>query len=803
MAGGVGVRYLRGTMHRPFPRFALLAALAAAVSLPAQTELSFTSGETKTAPVVLTGANTPFTFRVDTGTATQSGSISESGGSYDIWKDGAGTLVLGTANTYTGNTLIANGTLETGTSGALSTGLVYLGGYGALHLTGDSHTVSGLIFNANTDPNGTVPFLVVSGGAQLTTIGWFTTYFEDPATAGGIVVSGSGSRITTPRLDGDLMKATLSDGGVLELTDSGATPRFHTLNIGAAAGETATGAGHLVTPGAGGFISVDTLQFNHTATDYWFTSDGTSTGSSMPVFGSYVISAGTTIFKNTADTGGILTINGGEARFSAPVQGQFVTMTINAGGTGSFAANPFRTSSYEYYLNGGTFHATESFTLLVNQTDHLFHATSGTFTVDAGKTLTLATEHDPITNAYGRKGQAINGTGSFVKSGAGTLVVERDYVEVDLGVPDFTVRQGTLRTPSYVFDEVVIGKLAGDNGTATVAPVNVQQWGAGVPLSLGFFYANYWTPTIYGPPLLGEFDASGMTASTQYLVPAAQSRSLTLGEQAGATGNLTLNEGAAGGWYVDNGLVIVGGAGTGNVTLTGGHFLYNNGHDIVLGQSAGGVGNVTVSGANAQLNAGVDLTPLDMFSYSGQGDTPAIDRGAGNIIIGQGGTGHVTVTNHAQILAAQTFIGNGSDLTLGSGGMIYGGFTAQNGSTLHALDDATFAFTLGSATEASLFEAGSTFLVDASADLIFAITQGAGFGLGTYTLFTFDPAATLTGLDDANFSATGLNGYSYAFDLTASGLNLTVSAIPEPSTYAMLVGALALGFVIVRRRKAL
>jgi fibronectin-binding autotransporter adhesin len=770
---------------------------AGAVALRAQTQLTYAANEDKSAAVVLTGANAPVTFLVNTGAATQSGNISESGGSFGFIKDGGGSLILTGANTFTGTTDVLAGTLQAGTTGALGTGVVNIEAGGRLNLTGGTHNLAGLSFNLLEASTGGGPFLVVSGGAVLTSGGAIGAVYDGPMDD-GILVTGAGSRVVATLLVGDKAGFTLANGGSLQLTDATSAGQLGSFNIGGKVGEAAAAPGFLAlaTTVSGYFNSAN---FNHTASDYWFTSDGTATGTSVGFFGDYRISAGTTIFKNTSDTGGTLLITGGEARFTTPISPDFVTVTINSGGTAAFAANPFRPSDYSLLLNGGTFRATESFTILFNVTDRLFQATGGTFNVDAGKTLTLATEHAPF--GYDEVGQAVSGPGSFTKQGAGTLTLERDYMSMNVGVPDFTVRQGTLRTPSYVFDEVVIGQQAGDNGNFTLAPNNDSLWSAGVPLSLGFTYANYWTPFMFAPPLLAEFDGSGSAQTSLYLVPVAQSRTLTLGEQPGSTGNLTLNEGAAGGWYVDNGLAVIGGAGTGNVTLAN-HFLYNNGHDIVLGQSAGGVGTVTVTGSNAQLNAGVDLTPLDVFGYSGYaGDTPAIDRGVGNIIIGQGGTGHVTVTNNARMLAAQTFIGSGSDLTLGSGGTIIGGFTAQNGSTVHALDDATFAFTLGAVNEASSFEAGSTFLVEPGADVIFQITQGSGFGFGTYTLFDFAGGSTITGLAGANLSATGLGGYGYAFDFTATQLNLTVSAIPEPSTYALLAGSVGLGFVILRRRR--
>jgi len=575
-------------------------------------------------------------------------------------------------------------------------------------------------------------------------------------------------------------------------------PTWGQLIIGGESGQAAAAAGILSLPVNDSTLFAD-LVFNHTATSadpYWFTSDGTSAGRGLSGFGNYEVLSGVTILKNKGgNTGGNLTVSGGEIRFLSTQGTGLLQLNLN-GGTATFAAAPVRSIGGVMTINGGTLHITESLTL---DGTIKIQGSGGTLNVDAGKTLTFSVPDEVLNGG----GQPFQQAGSYTKDGGGTIFLPRNYSYNGESLVNFTVRQGTLRTFDFAFDNMVIGKFSGDDGRFTATSVNPTSPNrAGFLTSLGFLYVNYWNPVYYGDTMPAEISDAG--AQPGYAIPVVQSRALMVGEQAGATGTITLNEGTTGGWYVHDGTAVIGGAGTGTVTLTN-HFLYNNGHDIVLGQSAGGLGTVTVSGANAQLNAGVDLTPLDVFGSTNpvDGGYPGtlMDHGVGNIIIGQGGTGHVSVTSNARILSGQTFIGAGSDLTLGSGGTIYGGFTAQNGSTVHALDGATFAFTLGTVTEASSFEAGSTFLVDASADLTFAITQGSGFGLGTYTLFNFDGGATLTGLTGASFSATGLGGYGYAFDLSGTQLNLTVSAIPEPSTYAMLAGVAALGLAAWRRRR--
>ena len=77
--------------------------------------------------------------------------------------------------------------------------------------------------------------------------------------------------------------------------------------------------------------------------------------------------------------------------------------------------------------------------------------------------------------------------------------------------------------------------------------------------------------------------------------------------------------------------------------------------------------------------------------------------------------------------------------------------------------------------------------------LAFATSSTASAAAGdTYSLFTNDwviPA------DGANASLTGGGPYGGAAAGTGS-----VTAVPEPSTYATLAGLLALGFVMLRRR---
>ena len=77
--------------------------------------VDYPNGSTNANPLVLADGSTQ--LQVTSGTATQSGIISESGGSFGLEKTGAGALIYAGANTYTGVTTISGGTLQIGNGG--------------------------------------------------------------------------------------------------------------------------------------------------------------------------------------------------------------------------------------------------------------------------------------------------------------------------------------------------------------------------------------------------------------------------------------------------------------------------------------------------------------------------------------------------------------------------------------------------------------------------------------------------------------------------------------------------------------
>jgi fibronectin-binding autotransporter adhesin len=172
--------------------------------------------------------------------------------------------------------------------------------------------------------------------------------------------------------------------------------------------------------------------------------------------------------------------------------------------------------------------------------------------------------------------------------------------------------------------------------------------------------------------------------------------------------------------------------------------------------------------------------------------------------------------------------GNGS-INVGANNIVIGDTTAS--SAVGRLQPGSAALTIGTltTTAASLnFTAESIFTVDLnttsgnSIDLVnhtgnVSITSGATLSLNQ--LFGFDAATFFNGasytflnysgsvtgsflLDSGSASLLNANNYALLNDTANTQLQLVSTAIPEPSSYAVLAGVATLGLVALRRRRS-
>lgn len=262
----------------------------------------------------------------------------------------------------------------------------------------------------------------------------------------------------------------------------------------------------------------------------------------------------------------------------------------------------------------------------------------------------------------------------------------------------------------------------------------------------------------------------------------------------GSTGTLNIGAAAnatAAAAGIVNAASVANGSGTGTLQFntTGTTYFTKDG-------TSSGTG-VTTSGAlKLVVTAGANV-------FSGSlAHTGATTLNGGTTFLNGSLTASAVTVNSGATLAGSGTIGGLT--TIASGGTLAPGnspgtLTFTNGLTLN--DGAALDFQLGTTSDL-LRVSGGTLTGSASAGgITLNLSDAGGFAPATYTLFDFSGASTSSfNLSDFTFGST-IGGYTYSLDFVGDTLQLTASAIPEPSTYAALFGACALALVTLRRRR--
>ena len=264
---------------------------------------------------------------------------------------------------------------------------------------------------------------------------------------------------------------------------------------------------------------------------------------------------------------------------------------------------------------------------------------------------------------------------------------------------------------------------------------------------------------------------------------------------------------------INAGTLEIGGAGRLNVgnysqaITNDGTFKYNSSADQTLSGVISGSGALTQSGAGTLTLSGAN-------TYTG-----ATTVSAGILLInnttGSGtGTGAVTVASGASLGGSGTISGA---TTIQSGGFLAPG---NSPGILTFSDDLTLAS--GSFTNMEI--TGSTRGTDYDGiDVDGALTYGGTLtltsntliGVGEYNLFDFTSESgdfssiILSGTAYANntFTQDGdvwdaiVDNQTYTYSQVTGNLVVATAAVPEPETFALLGGLLALTYVLGRRRR--
>ncbi len=351
-------------------------------------------------------------------------------------------------------------------------------------------------------------------------------------------------------------------------------------------------------------------------------------------------------------------------------------------------------------------------------------------------------------------------------------------------VLDFSSGSGSLQTGSGVtFNANTAGQLTGSNTLTflgTTGTSGVVSIGAA---NTGFSGAVIMNASVAGDTVvLRDADSLGQSGSKSTVTMTKGTLRLTLNTATNFGNNMMVNSAASG----DTTITVQrasAGAGISHTLGTlsiGSNFLtIDKGSNITSGTAGLIFGATTFTGNPTFTLTSANLS-LGNISTGNASRTVTIDSTSanqlhfsGSVAPGDGGETFV-INNAASSLAGSTTFDSGSTLT----------------------------FTLGTSSDKiSLWGVQSGEVVFNSNTL--SINQGAGFAAGTYTLFDFysDSGSTLMAHGLASgLGAVTINGGGFTGSIVynTNTIDLSVAAIPEPSTYLLLF---LVGFILLFRYK--
>ncbi len=337
-------------------------------------------------------------------------------GAIDFIKDGIGTLTLSGANSYTGKTIVRQGTLATSAADKISDASAIEVDSGATFQIGGSETVASLAGSGN----------VVMGASNLTLAGAGSTEFSGNLTSSTGTFQKTGSATQT-------LSGTSTFGGNVQLrggtvvVSSGthtqtkvANPRNFQLSLPLSSVSTLTiSGGTLITTGlfmgenGGGTSTINcnggTFQVNGMAWEAGILS-------TLNINGGTFAAQGFDLGGGTGTTTSIVNLNSGVMTLLSALRwglvgGATSTSTFSLNG-GTLNCNSFVRSggTNTFNFNGGTFVATVNVTL-PTPFNYIVQSGGAIFSSNAGVTLTTGGLSDG------------GGGGGVTKLGVGTLVL--------------------------------------------------------------------------------------------------------------------------------------------------------------------------------------------------------------------------------------------------------------------------------------------------------------------------------------------------------------------------------------------
>ena len=763
------------------------------------------------------------------------GSLTNSGvltGALSLVKTGSGTQVLGDANTFSGGTTLTEGTLGLGSGTALGTG----------GLTINGGTLAAITVARNVANNMTVGGDFTLGGQG------FSTTFNGTVDLGG--ATRSITLANTATINGVIsnggLSLSISAGGSKTLILSGTNTFTGGTTI--SSGTLQVGAGGATGSLAGAITNNASLVFNHSgaitaANLISGTGSVTKQGAGILTLsgantftGTSTISAGTLLVGHLTALGtGAVTVNGGTLDLNtANLGGQIanvITVTSGSviGGIAASAADTAGTVAVTGVLTGAA---------------DLTKTTAGTLTLSTPHYHTGAT----VANTAGViiKVSHLADTGSSL--GAGTL---SDPTKLQLGagaVLEFTGATTTSSTRSFTLtDSAGITTAVGSAGLTFTSAAKIALSGANPALALvannsvtNFFRASLTDADIAASNGLKTLTIDG--AGVWVIGGNSNRFKQDIRVEAGTGSTIGLESSA-----------LPNGAGAVIALANNARVRYEAGNTDDLSDkltlAAGTTGKLDLGNNNVAFNSALAVA-------AGTGSTATLTKeGAGKLTIAAGNNTNLNLSVTAGTLVVNSTLGNVSlaaGTSLGGSGTV-GAITTVSGAIIGPgnspgnLTSSSVALVGGTDYEWQVQNANGgagvgydTLTVTGALDVSGAssgnrinlkIVSLAGNGDGTAlgNPLNFGPPAGASSIRTFTFATVGSlilgantnisdvftinvdqfkysdgstsNAGLWSIDWNSANGAITLTAVPEPSTYGLGLGALALAAAAIRRRK--
>ncbi|MGX1789939.1 autotransporter domain-containing protein [Bosea sp. NPDC055332] len=585
------------------------------------------------------------------------------------------------------------------------------GSSGSVTVTGN-----GSSWDASNRGGGYSPLRIGNGGLTISNGGYVNGGSMLIGTlagaTGSVIVSGAGSMLYAGDLaigSGGSGVLTLSAGGALKFGGRilyiGSGGSSGTLNIGAAAGAAATAAGQIVGGYRINLTSNGTLVFNHTETDYTFSSNFEGSGhvqllSGTTIFDRYLDASGftgdmtvanSTLVLSSAKVGGSLAIS---SAGQVEGEGSIGAATINSGGTLAPSGKTSLTVNGNLTANsGGTIKPSDAAALIVN----------GTLTLNPGS------NYDYRLHGYGASlpGSATTRVNGNLVLNGGTLNLSSS------SQPAIGYHRVITYTGGLTGSGLVIGGMPSTGPFAYNYAVDVSQAGKVdvVITPNGLTILQLWGTTpagggsgVWNAGNANWFDLGGSTATQwggAYGVFRGPGGTVTIDGAQNvvglqfAGGSYTLVGGAGGSLnlhgYNNGGIVITtpeirvldGETARINATITGTDGLEKTGDGtLILGGANSYRGGTTISGGTLQISADANLGAASGGLTLDNGALRTTAHITSNRTVLLRDTGAIETDAGTTLTLSSTVGGAGGLIKWGDGTLLLTGANSWSGGTL-------------------------------------------------------------------------------------------------------------------------